>query len=160
MITYHDGNIFDSDAKIICHQVSVYGAMGAELAAEVKERFPEVYEEYNACCLTYSQDELFGEVLCSSIKKYSEVIGDGLFSVPKRFIANCFSQKGMDTDYELFTSAMGLVRKWAEKHNNAKIAIPYKMGCGTAGGDWNTVEQIIHDVFDGSDLEVEIWKLV
>lgn len=50
-ITYQDGNIFDSDAKIICHQVNTYGVMGAGIAAEVKERFPEVYTEYNAFVL-------------------------------------------------------------------------------------------------------------
>lgn len=146
MITYHDGNIFDSDAKIICHQVNTYGVMGAGIAAEVRERFPEVYKGYNACCSAAEQDELFGDVLISPIQG--------------GFIANCFSQRGMDTDYELFATAMQVVKRFAKETDNAKIAIPYKMGCGIAGGDWNTVEQIIHDVFDGSDLEVEIWKLV
>lgn len=146
MITYHDGNIFDSDAKIICHQVNTYGVMGAGIAAEVKERFPEVYEEYNTFCAANSQEMLLGAVLFSNARN--------------GFIANCFSQRGMNTDYGLFTAVMGVVRNWAEEHGNAKIAIPYKMGCGIAGGDWDTVEQIIHNVFDCSDLEVESWKLI
>lgn len=146
MITYHDGNIFDSDAKIICHQVNTYGVMGAGIAAEVKERFPEVYTEYNAFCGANDQDMLLRAVLFSITQK--------------GFIANCFSQQGMNTHYDAFDICMRIVKEFAEEHDNAKIAIPYKMGCGIAGGDWNTVEQIIHDVFDGSDLEVEIWKLV
>lgn len=146
MITYHDGNIFDSDAKIICHQVNTYGVMGAGIAAEIKGRFQEVYREYMGFCAAYPDQYLFGRVL---------------FSVAQnRFIANCFSQKGMDTHYEAFDHCMQGVKEFAEEHDNAKIAIPYKMGCGIAGGDWGTVEQIIHDVFEGSDLEVEIWKLV
>lgn len=146
MITYYDGNIFDSDAKIICHQVNTYGVMGAGIAAEVKERFPEVYTEYNAFCAANDQDMLLGAVLFSPTQN--------------GFIANCFSQKGMDTHYDAFDHCMRMVKEFAEEHDDAKIAIPYKMGCGIAGGDWHTVEQIINRVFDGSDLEVEIWKLV
>lgn len=146
MITYHDGNIFDSDAKIICHQVNTYGVMGAGIAAEVKERFPEVYTEYNAYCAANDQDNLLGAVLFSSTQ----------FG----FIANCFSQQGMNTRYDVFDFCMRMVKEFAEEHDNAKIAIPYKMGCGIANGAWSVVEQIIHDVFDASDLEVEIWKLV
>lgn len=66
----------------------------------------------------------------------------------------------MNTHYDAFDICMRIVKEFAEEHDNAKIAIPYKMGCGIAGGDWNTVEQIIHRVFGASDLEVEIWKLV
>lgn len=146
MITYHDGNIFDSGAKIICHQVNTYGVMGAGIAAEIRERFPDVFIEYNAYCAANDQDMLLGAVLFSITQK--------------GFIANCFSQKGMDTHYEAFDHCMQMVKEFAEEHENAKIAIPYKMGCGIAGGDWNAVEYIIHDVFDCSDLEVEIWKLV
>lgn len=146
MITYHDGNIFDSNAKIICHQVNTYGVMGAGIAAEVRVRFPEVYTEYNAYCIANSQNKMLGLVLFSNTQS--------------GFIANCFSQQCMNTDYDAFDHCMRMVKKFAEKHNNAKIAIPYKMGCGIAGGDWNTVEQIIRNVFDGSNMEVEIWKLV
>lgn len=145
MITYHDGNIFDSDAKIICHQVNTYGVMGAGIAAEVEERFPEVFTEYNAYCAANSQEKLLGTVLFSITQK--------------GFIANCFSQKGMDTHYAAFGHCMRMVKEFAEERYNAKIAIPYKMGCGIAGGDWDIIEQIIHDVFDSSALEVEIWKL-
>lgn len=146
-ITYHDGNIFDSDAKIICHQVNTYGVMGAGIAAEVKERFPEVYTEYNAYCAANDQNELLSEVLFSPTK----------FG----FIANCFSQRGIGrngnyTDYGAFNHCMKMVKEFAKEHDNAKIAIPYKMGCGIAGGDWNTVGQIIHNVFDGSDLETGV----
>lgn len=135
-----------SDTKIICHQVNTYGVMGAGIAAEVKDRFPEVFTEYNAFCAVNEQDKLLGDVLLSPI------FGG--------FIANCFSQHGMNTHYEAFDHCMQMVKEFSEEHDNAKIAIPYKMGCGIAGGNWETVEQIIHNVFDGSDLEVEIWKLV
>lgn len=144
-ITYHDGNIFDSSADIICHQVNTFGVMGAGIAKEVRERFPEVYKEYNGFCKANKEDDVIGTVLFS-------VVQSG-------FIANCFGQNGWKTNYDAFESVMNKVKKFAEEHDNAKIAVPYKIGCGLAWGDWNIVEKIIFDVFEYSDLDVEIWKL-
>lgn len=39
------------------------------------------------------------------------------------------------------------------------VAIPYKLGCGLGGGDWDTVDGIIRSVFDGTDILVEHWQL-
>lgn len=141
-----NGNLFDSEADVLCHQVNTYGVMGAGIAAEVKERFPEVYTEYNAYCATKAEPELLGDVLISKAEE--------------RYIANCFSQCGMKTVYEAFEACMRKVRHYAEQNGGKTIGIPRGMGCGIAGGDWNIVEKIIRAVFDNSDLNVEIWKLV
>ncbi|EGL17721.1 hypothetical protein HMPREF9413_4472 [Paenibacillus sp. HGF7] len=36
------------------------------------------------------------------------------------------------------------------------IALPYNIGCGLAGGDWDIVEQIIEEVF--IDYDVTLYK--
>jgi hypothetical protein len=38
------------------------------------------------------------------------------------------------------------------------IAIPFNLGCGLAGGNWDTVDKIIEDVFD--DYDVTIYKFM
>ena len=43
---------------------------------------------------------------------------------------------------------------------SASIGIPYKIGCGLGGGDWNIVEDIIKTVFrDKKSDSVTIYKL-
>ena len=42
---------------------------------------------------------------------------------------------------------------------NKTIAIPYKMGCNNAGGDWNIVYAIINKIFADSSTNVQIWSL-
>lgn len=37
------------------------------------------------------------------------------------------------------------------------VCMPYKIGCGIANGDWETVENIIAKVFE--DYEVTLYKL-
>ena len=34
------------------------------------------------------------------------------------------------------------------------IALPYKLGCGLAGGDWNIVYKIIEKVFEDYDVTI------
>ena len=42
-----DGDLFTTNAKIICHQVNCQGEMNTGVAQQVREKFPHVYEEYN-----------------------------------------------------------------------------------------------------------------
>lgn len=40
------GNLFESDAQILCHQCNCQGKMGSGVAAEVRLRYPHVYGSY------------------------------------------------------------------------------------------------------------------
>ena len=46
MISYHSGDIFDSNCNIICHQVNCMGVMGAGLAKQVKKKCPDAFRRY------------------------------------------------------------------------------------------------------------------
>ena len=46
MIKIIDGNLFDTKAHIICHQCNCQGVMGSGVAAEVKRRYPYVFNSY------------------------------------------------------------------------------------------------------------------
>lgn len=74
-----------------------------------------------------------------------------------KIICNMFSQKpNFDTDYEAMRHALDYIKRWAS-NNNLSIAIPYKIGCGIANGDWNKVFKIIEEVFN--DYDVTLYKL-
>ena len=49
-VVIKEGNVFDSDADIICHQVNCRSVMGSGVAKEVRERYPEVYYAYLDRC--------------------------------------------------------------------------------------------------------------
>ena len=38
------------------------------------------------------------------------------------------------------------------------VYIPYKIGCGLAGGNWNIVEKMIYEVFDNTNVTCFICK--
>ena len=50
MLKLKNGNILESDANIICHQVNCQGVMGAGLALQIRKRYPSAFEEYRGTC--------------------------------------------------------------------------------------------------------------
>lgn len=69
-------------------------------------------------------------------------------------------QKKQYTDYLAMKVSLS---RWAYENKEHKetdiIGIPYGMGCGLGGGEWNIVEQIIKDTLCYYDYNVVIYKL-
>lgn len=147
MIMMFNGNVFDSDADIIAHQVNLSGVMGCGIAKTIKEKFPEVWTEYKAYCDTGGQK--LGDMVL--VKTRSGIS-----------IANMFTQDfgfgptERRTDYMAIETAF---KKLLSCTNKSIVAIPYKYGCGVANGDWDTVLTVLSKVFDKSERVLEIWKL-
>lgn len=144
-----NGNLFDSKADVLCHQVNTFGVMGAGIALEVRKRFPGVYTQYKDLCKSAPGDEcLHGDALILPTS-----------AEEKQYIANLFGQSDWGTNYKHLESSLRKVLAWMERNGKKTVSMPYKMSCGLAGGNWDTVRGIISSVFDGTDIGVEIWRL-
>lgn len=151
MIKICQGSVFDSKAPLIAHQVNCKGVMGSGLAKQVRARYPSVFDEYALFCKqhNYSEDAL-GKI---------QVV-----STHERCIANLFAQYsyGRDiqqTQYEALRKCLWELRAYATKHGIKRIAIPYKLGCGLAGGSWKVVFPMVYNTFFDFPIVLEIWKL-
>lgn len=154
-IKFIDGNIFSrlsaSKPTYICQQVNCKGVMGAGLAMQIRSQWPVVYQRYLEFC--YGNDG-------NKLGTYQEVLVE-----PKLYIVNLFGQDGYgrserQTNYAALAAALfSFFKDCAQKNRDATIRLPYGLGCGLAGGDWNMVLTIISDAAKASNLNVEIWKL-
>lgn len=136
------GNLLDSDADIILHQVNLQGVMGGGVAYQIATRFPAAEDEY----LRFKHKRL-GEV-CFAL------IG------PKKWVANCFSQRvNFETDYVALKKCCERVIDFMKTHSLRSAAIPFNYGCGIANGDWNKVYTIFEKAFEKSFLQLYIYKL-
>lgn len=151
MVKEFDGNILDSGADIICHQVNCQGAMGAGLAKQIRHRWPMVYKHYkNFCDINNPYDNL-GNV---QLVRVSD----------KQYIANIFGQLNYGrwnvryTDYDALRKGFDYLAQLQNK-KKFRVAIPYGIGCGLAGGDWSVVRSDIDSAFCGDYADCEIWKL-
>lgn len=152
-VVIKEGNVFDSDADIICHQVNCQGVMGSGVAKEVRERYPEVYAQYKYLC------DINKDYPAGLLGKAQIISADNAFS---RYIANCFGQDKYGYNGAQYTSVGALMEAFVSvaeqaKQFNWKVAMPYKIGCCRGGADWNEVKKIIDVTFQGVD--VELWRL-
>lgn len=142
MVKVIDGNIFDTKARILAHQVNCKGVMNSGVARQVKERHPLAYRTYS--------------MLPKELGKISIV---DVHSTRK--IANLYAQDSYGYDGKQYTDLAALNSCFQELNAYAKergyvIAMPYGIGCGLGGADWKEVQKMIEDIFE---VDVELWRL-
>ena len=149
MFTFISGDLLHADTDVIAHQVNCQGVMGAGLAKQIKDKYPQVYTAYHKACNTISDAVLLGKVQVITTNPYR--------------IANLFGQRyyGRDkryTDYDALATALIKLRDYMCKHGLKTLGLPCGLGCGLAGGNWKIVYEIIRDVFTPSDILVKIYQ--
>ena len=142
---------------LVCHQVNCMGVMGAGLAKYLCNLFPGLLPAYQSVCKRYKAEELLGTTY------YYPVNYNGFDYV----IANIFGQVryGRDrcyTNYDALRQAFRSMRTMTGTYYgirpSTRIRIPYRMGCGLAGGNWTVVQSIIQEELVDHGIIVEIWK--
>ena len=128
---------------VVCHQVNCIGKMGAGLAKQIADMYPEVKDGY---------------IAHSSIHKPDELLGTCFLSRGPKYIANLYGQLNIgtnkqQTDYKALRKAIQDFYKQLSEiipqkngfnlSESLRIAFPKNMGCGLAGGSWDIVEKII-----------------
>lgn len=163
MVTFHNGNILDSGADIICHQVNCQGAMNSGVAKAIRQKWPKVYTEYKAKC-DYEEatvNDLYGKY--ESPIDWSEcLLGDiqVVLVDENKAVINMFAQQyyGYDqkryTSYDAFWYCLGRIKRVINPEKT--IAFPARIGCVRGGANWNVILTMIEEVL-GTDYNVEIW---
>lgn len=143
MLKIIKGNIFESNATAILHQVNCQGVMGSGVAKQVREKYPSVYQSYKRACENLGPYGVFGKIQVCTIN-----------SDKSRFIVNLFSQlnygySGCYTDYEKLRECL---KKVNERFSGCTVAIPYLLGCGRGGGNWEIVSKMIEETLTDCDV--------
>ncbi len=147
MVTIKTGDLLKAKEKVIAHQVNCYGIAGG-LAAAVFRKWPAAENDYMQCVTRVKQvaghtKALLGMAQLTGQQK------DG------RIICNLYGQYEPGAAYnpKRLEEALGQlaatarIMKWS-------VALPYKLSCGIAGGNWDEVLQIIERTMDGVDCVI------
>lgn len=146
-----DGNLLDSKAEYIIHQVNCQGAMNSGVAKAIREKWPIVFFKYKKFVEDHNKDVL-GTVLPVMVTENQRVL-------------NLFAQFNYGYDGDRYTSYDAMdtcLRKVANKckETGAKsVALPYHMSCDRGGANWNIIMEMIRQHFEDLDITIEIWKL-
>lgn len=142
------GDLIRDGRGILCHQVNFFGVMGGGIARSIKDKLlsDREYRHYQSDC------ERLGAALLGKVLYLPALDG--------RTVANMYCQRAnvVDnslTDYKAMRECLEEVRTVA-LGGKLPVSIPGHLGCGIAGGDWNTVWKIILDVFADSPVRASI----
>ena len=143
------------------HQCNCFHTMGNGLALALKTKWPAVT----------IADKKYGER--GDHKKMGTVLPvyvAGKSAV--KVIFNCYSQfyfgAGRNTDYEAFYLCCESIKDKIKEFNYNKIeghkirvlGVPYNIGCGLGGGNWNIIYSILENVLGINDeFKVLVCKL-
>lgn len=153
MVTYVKGDLLNSNCDYICHQVNCQGVMGAGIAKQIRERWPEVYEYYIKTYEDYTwggRPKLLGTIDLARIEGTT------------RYVVNMFTQDtcGYDgvryTSYDAFANALNEMMDVIPL--SATIGFPKNIGCGLGGGNWKVISALIEEML-GWKYDVYIYEI-
>jgi len=149
----HRGDISTVAEGLIIHQVNCQGVMGSGVAKALKEKYPQMYEDYyRHAGQPFTQLEegryLLGDVV------YTQVTED--LAIACLFGQQYFGRDGRRyTSYDAQEIGLKTIRDDLRDHPGIKIHVPL-LGAGLGGGDWSITQAIIHATL-GPD--VNLWIL-
>jgi len=151
MIEIRKGDLFRAPSGIICHQVNCKGVMGRGVAKTFKEKYPYTFKLYTSFCRKYDPIELLGKVMLLAEQ-------DGKYSCCM-FAQDDWRGHGCNTNYAAFKECCEAIKQKIERRQLGDIVInmPYRIGAGLGGGDWQIIYSILEEEFDG--YNVVLWKL-
>ncbi len=152
-LRYRNYDIFEGVWDVFGHGCNCFNVMGAGVAKQVKERYPEAFAVDKKTHLYLNPKR---ETNLELMGRFSMVRYDDDEPEDKRgkSIYNLYTQhayNSLERQVEYDAVEMALKRmRWDLMNDNiyysAKVAFP-KIGCGLAGGNWDVVKDIIQDVF-------------
>jgi O-acetyl-ADP-ribose deacetylase (regulator of RNase III) len=148
-----EGDLLDVTEGLIAHQVNCRGVMGAGVARVIAKRYPDVEAMYRQQCAKFTPLDLLGSCLVVT------ATNDGS-ATDNLWVANVYGQldtgRGLQTDYRAVTESIGLLADTAD-YLPSELHVPYMMGCGLAGGDWDVYSGLLDECWPG---EVVAHRLV
>ena len=147
MLEFKQGNILNATEKYIVHQCNCTTTSSAGLANQIFAQYPEAN--------TYRD------------VKYKRQVGTiSCHPVDNKVVINIYAQRYPGSAKAPHDTAEQRLR-WFETclleiskiHPIREIAVPYKIGCGLAAGNWDRYLNSLQQFATRSDIRISIYKL-
>lgn len=120
---------------VLLQQVNCQNVMGSGVAKAIYLKWPIVKEEYHKFSQNKNPNGLLG--LIQEIKINEDLL------VVNSFTQLTYGRIGKHTNEDLLIRN---IKKITDKYSNKTIVIPYLIGCGLGGGDWDYIFKNIKDI--------------
>lgn len=146
------GDILSVNSGIIVHGCNAQGVMGSGIAKAIRDKYPEVYEEYRLLFQNASNNKkaLLGTAQIVQIRSNENLL-----------IANGITQEYYGRDglkYVSYKAIQEVFAKVAILAVSQRLDVHYPLiGAGLGGGDWAIISEIIDNVFQDSGIKRTLW---
>lgn len=143
MITEYTGDLFTSTAEALGHGANCRGLMGAGIAKQFRDRWPDMHSEYRKLCE-------------EGLLKPGDVYP---YRAADRILINIASQEypGPDAQLEWLAAGMAKALLYCADRGVKSLAIP-RIGCGIGGLQWDDVRAVL-ETFNDAPVVLEVWTL-
>lgn len=131
---------------IIIHQVNCRNRIGAGVSCPIIKKWPAVETAYHYYCTSHTPADLLGQMQTVVVREPDEFGLNGLT------IVNSFTQMNYGNAAKtgkVYTNMRLLVKnilKVCYQNADMTVYVPYGIGCGLAGGDWDELTAWLSDV--------------
>ncbi len=150
MIKYEKGSILEINKGYIVQQVSCKNAYGAGISGAIAKKWPKVEQAYRTQCKKAEKPEI--QFHLQIIKLENDLFCVNVFS--QKEYGNSAKTGKIYTDMETLIACLTAIANRAQREN-LPVYIPYKIGCGLAGGNWNELANAL-DLLDNEKFNVMI----
>ena len=132
-IIYKQGNLLEAPQRVLVHGTNNRGVMGSGVAAQIRARWPNVYEVYEL------KHRVFGLDLGTIVP---------VATLDGKIIVNAITQDGFGrdgrvyVDYDAIERCFETINQRVDSWEVTEVAMP-RIGAGLGGGDWAIIESII-----------------
>lgn len=144
MLEFVKGDIFDAPADIRVNTVNCVGVMGAGVALAFKQRYPEMFKDYQRDCKD-------GRVKPGIMHIWKSLGGDWIINFPTK------RDWREPSRYEDIATGLEDLRSYLDGIGHVTVALP-ALGCGHGGLDWDRVSEMIRNKLDGVDAHVLVFE--
>lgn len=150
MIQFVTGNFFDYKADIRINTVNCVGAMGAGVALQFKNKYPEMNKEYVKACND-------GTI---QIGRPHVWTNSNFFNEEENVIIINFPTKlhwKNPSEYEYVEKGLEWLSNFLTNHRGKTITVP-ALGCGHGGLDWNVVKKMIVKYLSEIEMNILVFE--
>lgn len=150
------GNLVEATQMIIAHQVNCMNAMGSGVAKAIREKYPLHYIDFMNDVRTSKLGSYVMTDLTDKNRTYNEHTDRIIFGLYGQY--DCGTDK-IHTDYKALLNAMQDMFVWCNLNGYSEVAMPYMIGSGLAGGDWNLIYEMIEILSKIFKVDVYLYDL-
>ena len=140
MVEFTKGDMFQAAVDARVNTVNCVGVMGAGVALAFKNRYPDMFKDYQRACRD-------GRVRPGAVHVWKSLMGDWVINFPTK------RDWRDNSRYEDIQTGLAALRDYLRDQGNISVALP-ALGCGHGGLDWLLVAPMIEDKL--GDLEARV----